>query len=370
MVAQPTATQRPNKRLLQILSGDIWAGKENQVLQQSLALRDLGWEITVLLFNRGESERRFAAVELATLAVDESAGFSSFLREIWALGLSDYDAIAVHGHKELAVAVMLRARFGTPVISTFHGTLEKHSGLKSIQIRLVASARKLCSRLFARRIVCVSHALAKELEIDWHKTVVVHNVTDLGVVSLQPAIAPETEFANSLYIAVVGRLVKIKQLELALEAFALFANSHSDYQLLIVGDGPELDALRHLAESLECRARIHFLGFQPAAEWFIARAQVLLITSEREGIPTVVLEAIKFGTPVVSTPLDGVKEVLALIGAYPCHFGSSPTELAQALSLGCSQAFNRVAGAEKLMENFSPKAAAAKLDLIYTDRSV
>lgn len=109
--------------------------------------------------------------------------------------------------------------------------------------------------------------------------------------------------------------VALKNREKAITAFAAFANEHSDAELVFVGrDGTSeehaaarLRAWKELAGQLGIERRVHFAGERRDIPNVLAAADVLLLTSTREGLPGVVLEATAAGIPVVASALPGVR---------------------------------------------------------------
>lgn len=97
----------------------------------------------------------------------------------------------------------------------------------------------------------------------------------------------------------VGRLVPAKMLPDLLIAFA--AETADDDRLILVGDGPLRPELERLAERLNVRHRVEFIGHTVRPWSFVASADVLVLASETEGMPNAVLESLALGTPVLAT---------------------------------------------------------------------
>jgi len=113
-------------------------------------------------------------------------------------------------------------------------------------------------------------------------------------------------------IVYAGRLIEHKRIDLLLEALALLA---SDTRLEVIGDGPQRSSLEAQAHALEIDDRVDFCGVLPEPEdvWRrIARADCLVIPSEREGFGLTALEAMALGTPVIycSSPQSAVGDVV------------------------------------------------------------
>ena len=105
----------------------------------------------------------------------------------------------------------------------------------------------------------------------------------------------------------VGRLVSKARFDRLLEAMVFLPhNAH----LAIAGEGPLRGALGQLAESLGLRDRVRFLGYCPDVGAVMEALDVLVITSDREGMAGVMLEAMSRGVPVVSTDVSGAREGL------------------------------------------------------------
>ncbi len=116
----------------------------------------------------------------------------------------------------------------------------------------------------------------------------------------------------------VGRLVEKKGFDDLLRACAQMKNAGRKFRCLIVGEGEEADTLRALRESLGLAGHVELLGALPreevvalmtAASVFAAPC-VVGDDGNRDGLPTVLLEAMALGTPCVSTPVTGIPEVV------------------------------------------------------------
>jgi len=81
-------------------------------------------------------------------------------------------------------------------------------------------------------------------------------------------------------------------------------------RVLVAGQGPHEAHLRAVAESLDGRGRIRFLGHCPDVRPVLAAADLFVLPSHREGLPNAVLEAMAVGVPVVATAVDGTGEVV------------------------------------------------------------
>lgn len=118
--------------------------------------------------------------------------------------------------------------------------------------------------------------------------------------------------ARDDHIMFVGSLIKRKGIDYLLQAFAMIETALPETMLLIVGEGPELDALKLLAVELGIAARVRFTGMldRVSVRKFMQGARVLVLPSTEEGQGVVMLEALACGTPVIGTAVGGIPEVI------------------------------------------------------------
>lgn len=141
----------------------------------------------------------------------------------------------------------------------------------------------------------------------------VYNGLDL---SSFPYAAPADRPAT---VAAVGRLVEKKGFDDLLDAAALLIAAGRDVRIVLVGSGEQEPALRAQAERLGLGDRLQMVGGLPqhrvaeivADAAVFAAPCVVGADGNRDGLPTVLLEAMALGTPCVATPVTGIPEVIA-----------------------------------------------------------
>jgi glycosyltransferase involved in cell wall biosynthesis len=108
----------------------------------------------------------------------------------------------------------------------------------------------------------------------------------------------------------VGRLVYQKGLDLAVHALSGLQDLNWEWN--IIGDGPEMNALQSLVESMGIRDRITFLGWQSREELIqcYKQSNLFLFPSRHEGMPNAVLEAMASGLPVIASRIAGNEELV------------------------------------------------------------
>jgi glycosyltransferase involved in cell wall biosynthesis len=118
-----------------------------------------------------------------------------------------------------------------------------------------------------------------------------------------PADAPLALFA--------GRLAAQKGVDDLLKALDLLQHVRPDLRTLIVGDGPLRARLEEAARAFRLDDAVRFLGHRDDVPRLLAAADLLVLPSYYEGLPNVVLEAMRSRKPVVATAAPGTTEVVA-----------------------------------------------------------
>jgi len=114
------------------------------------------------------------------------------------------------------------------------------------------------------------------------------------------------------YVLFVGSLKLEKDVETLLYAFAQVRNSFPGARLVIVGDGPEMSTLRHRAKELDILDSVEWRGIVPYSQLgaVYSGASVFVLPSVHESFGRVLIEAMNYRVPVVSTDTEGGREVV------------------------------------------------------------
>ena len=207
---------------------------------------------------------------------------------------------------------------------TLHGLrFETTKGLKR---RILIYAERLACR-FAHRVICVSQSVREKAVASGltsrERTVVLGSGSCNGVDVLRFAATPEmmrraAELRRQLgipvrapVVAFVGRLTRDKGIPELMEAFLQLGNRFPDLRLLLVGcfqDGDPLPV--DTRRCVETHPHVIFGGAVQDTAPYYAIADVLVLPSHREGLPTVVLEAQAASKPVIGASATGIVDVV------------------------------------------------------------
>jgi glycosyltransferase involved in cell wall biosynthesis len=114
---------------------------------------------------------------------------------------------------------------------------------------------------------------------------------------------------NEHFLLMIAEFNPGKRHRDALTAFAQL--DRADMTLVFAGVGPLEEEMKALAQHLGISERVLFLGYRRDIPVLLKAASALLLPSEREGLPRAILEALCMGTPVISTQIRGVEDLLA-----------------------------------------------------------
>ncbi|MDO4430226.1 MAG: glycosyltransferase [Lonepinella koalarum] len=139
---------------------------------------------------------------------------------------------------------------------------------------------------------------------------------------------------NEEYIIQVARLDKIKRHEDLINIYYELSKKGIKEKLYILGYGKEYENLKSLINKLELNDKCILLGEVKNPYPYIKNAKLFLHTSEREGLPTVLLESLILNTPVISTDCPtGPKEILSFGAGKLIPLGNQEKFIKEAFNL-------------------------------------
>jgi len=281
-------------KIVQLLAtaGGIWGGMERHTLDLAVAQAEAGQEVHLVADPR-YAVRAPAGIEFHALDVSRSRHNPVLCWQLRCL-LKSLQPDVVHAQGAKAAALLSAQsgwlqRAGCVCVGTVHGTKSGH---------------KAYARLDA--VIAVSAAIAAQLKHP-HVEVITNGVAprtpDPDV--LAGCREQRTHWTGDLVLA-IGRLVPVKGYDVLLQAWPDSMDAH----LLILGDGPEREALQKLVSQRGLQRHVSFAGHSTAVTEWLHLADAMVISSHREGFPYVLVEALQAGCPVLSTAVSGVSEIL------------------------------------------------------------
>ncbi len=198
------------------------------------------------------------------------------------------------------------------------------------------------------RYACVSEAVARFSAqfggLRPETLVVIPNGVDLGQFPARPARLSPPLPPGRRIVTFAGRLEPQKGAQWLIETAPRWLARATNHDLLVAGSGPEGPKLEQLCQDLGIADRVHFLGWRPDLAAVLAASDILVLPSQWEGMPNVVLQAMASRLPVLASDVEGVCELLG------------PAAVEQTVPYGQSEAFS-----SRILEILSDPVLAADL---------
>lgn len=215
----------------------------------------------------------------------------------------------------VVVFAKIISRVKTKVIVTEHSTFSM--GQKKLHF-MKRTIMKVLVRLFYSRagvVVAVSNGVADDLiqstMIKLQNVHTIYNPIDIEEIQEKSKENPDHPWleGDNTFLLGIGRLEIVKDFGTLIRAFAKLEIKNK--KLIILGEGTERGNLEKLVSELGLVESVALPGFVSNPYAYLAHADVFVLSSRHEGLPTVLIEALACGTPVVSTDCpSGPREIL------------------------------------------------------------
>ena len=315
------ASATPKLRVCHVMTADLWAGAEVQLLTLATHLQvqdDV--DLHVVLFNDGvlaaELRQRGIPVTVVSEAAHGPVLIVGFLARFFSL--HGIQLVHTHRYKDSLLAIVAARLAGVRhVVRTVHGLTEPARGWAWLKSVMFEAIDRLALSYFADLVIAVSGHTAETLRRAGCRAPIIqiHNGLDL---SSTAAVRGRDEMRDELgiprdafLIGTVGRLAAVKAHDDLIHAARDLFASHPRAALVIVGGGPLAGRLESLAARLGIADRVFLPGARRDALDITAALDVFVLPSRSEGTPMALLEAMALGTPVVATAVGGVPEIVA-----------------------------------------------------------
>lgn len=305
-------------KIIQLASGDLWAGAEVQLFHLAARLvRTSNVKLLVVLLNPGQlaSELKTHGVEVHILNETVLSGFA-ILRQFHAI-VKNFQPDVIHTHrtKENVIGGLIAKLNGCKSVRTVHGASEFVFNITNIRQVVFHIADKFTGFLLQKKIIAVSDDLKQKLLADYpeSKLAVIHNCVDVAFVENKANEFCDIPVDTLQYnIAFVGRFVAVKRVDIFFEIAKMTITANPDKEILfhMIGDGPLYEYISNKVKADALGDKIKLYGFISNTAPVIKRMNLLIFTSDHEGLPMTLLEAMVLGVPVLSRNLTTIRSVL------------------------------------------------------------
>jgi L-malate glycosyltransferase len=302
-----------------LASGDLLAGAEIMLLNLAQSLQSSDEiKLTVILLNYGELEKRLINNHIHTIVFDEQkySSLAIFLKLTRYLRENRPNLLHTHRIKENIIGSMA-AKIASPKIKsirTIHGAPE-------CKYRIINFRQNILHFLdifTAKYIQELSITVSEDLEEKYSR-----HIADNKILTIENGINfPDIEECKkarlswpgpyeNIKVSFIGRLNSVKRVDIFIElAKYTFDHKLQNYSFYIFGDGPLSGDVRHSLSDLPDNFYIYQMGFKENIHEYLCQSDILVITSDHEGLPISALEAISYKVPIIAHGVGGIPKLL------------------------------------------------------------
>ncbi|WP_354682051.1 glycosyltransferase [Cupriavidus necator] len=312
MAAEQPATVAKPLRILVITTGLRLGGAEQQIAALARAFVALGHSVAIVSLTEGQEIDLPAGIPVTELGMRKTPlSMLAALRKTRRV-VRQWRPDVIHSHMvhgNLFARALTRTGRMPPVVCSAHSAREGGT-LRTLAYRLTDRWCALTTHVSeAGRQAMVASGAAPA-----RRVIVMPNGIDTSRFRPDDAVRERVRRdlglgAQDVLVLNVGRLVAEKDQATLIEAFRLVARAVPDARLVIVGEGPMRSALAARIEQWGLASAVTLAGARSDVPDLLCAADIFALSSQIEGMPLAVGEALATGLPVVATAAAGVAEL-------------------------------------------------------------
>jgi glycosyltransferase involved in cell wall biosynthesis len=307
-------------KILYCITGADIGGAQKHLLYLTEWFSQKGHEVHVVLGEEGTLREELAKqnIETTVIPIPRTIKIWEDTKAIWKLFvfMKKGRYHLVHSHSSIAGIIARLAGFFNRIdknIYTAHGFVFTDPTLSSKKRRLYLLLEKVFSWVSTDIITVsnfdfkqgIAHGIARR------KMSVIHNgIPGKQIISIVKweKMQQRLHKRNTKVVGFVGRFASEKNLDMLLRVASRFRGQNVEFWL--IGDGPLYEHYQNEIREQKLEAIVQLKGNQDNVLEWMDQMHTMVITSHKEGLPYVLLEACSRGLPVISTDVGGVKEVI------------------------------------------------------------
>ena len=274
-------------------------------------------KLLVVLLNSGQLEEHLTQQGVEVCVLDESLLSSVLIFKQFNNIVKGFrpDIIHTHRAKENVIGGLTAKLHGCKSVRTVHGASEFDANLIQFRRFIFKQLDIFAGRLFQQKIIVVSDELKQKLSVSFSqaKLTIINNCVDINYIDTKASEPSNIHVDdNKFNVAFVGRFVPVKRVDIFynIAKATVIANPASDCVFHMIGDGPLYEDIAQRIAEDALGERIKQYGFVANTAPLLKQMDLLLFTSDHEGLPMTLLEAMALGVPVLSRNLPSMRSVL------------------------------------------------------------
>ena len=283
-------------KVLHVLASNQFSGAENVVCQ---IIKMFDGEIEMAYcspdgqIRNALTERNISFLPITKLSKKE-------LKKV----IKQYRPDIIHAHDMRASFIVSCVNGKIPFISHIHNNAFDSRGMSLKSIAYLFAGLKAKHIFWVSKSAFNGYKFHKKLQ---DKSSILCNVIDID--ALYERLNEDTN-SYAYDIAYLGRLTYPKNPQRMIGIISQVVAQRPSTKIAVIGTGDLEDEVKRLAKELNVDKNVDFLGFVRNPLKILHDSKVMIMTSRWEGTPMCALEAMALGVPIVSTPVDGLKDLI------------------------------------------------------------
>ena len=318
-------------RVLQVITKGEWAGAQRVVYEIGKYIKEnrnneIDLEVAagddgLLLHKLSELGIKVYVLKYLKREINPVIDYKGY-REMEKLILENrYDVVHCHSTKAGILGRLAANKLRVDkVIYTVHGfwPIFQYKGFRQ-------NIAIMIERYMARRTTHMVFISKSDIEIAKHLKIYHSKTSNLIYNSITLPQVVKSSLRSELNVnddvKIIGNISRVGEqknpirfVKIANEYIKLYDDNHTVF--VWIGDGPLIDEVKHLIEEYGIANKVFFIGFRDHAERYMIDLNLLLMTSNWEGMPITILEAIGLNVPILSSDVGGISEIIGKNHVY------------------------------------------------------
>lgn len=286
------------RKVLHILSSNRFSGAEN-VACQIIKMFEGEYEM-YYCSPKGSIEKKLKEENVKYIGIDK-LNYKNLKKVVSEL---KPHIIYAHDYRASCFATLLSKK--TKIISHLHSNNLKRRKFNFQTLLFYILSKKISKIIWVSNSAYDNFYFQDNTSIK-NKSIILYNIiNDTEVLSK----ANENIIKENYDLVFLGRLVDVKNPERLIEIIRKVKIKKNDIKLAIIGDGEKKQKLQKLISDYGLESSVNFLGYLSNPFPFLKKSKLMVMTSIYEGTPMAALEAQCLGLPIISTPVDGLVDII------------------------------------------------------------
>ena len=379
-------------KILYLITKSNWGGAQMNVYQLATSMAKLGHEAVVALGGNGILKEKLDKAGIRTISVESMGRDISVFKDISsALDIFNLirkerpDIIHLHSPKASGIGALCARLIGIKkIVYTVHGWTFNED--RPFYQKFLIAIASWTTTILSTHVINISQKeTGQTLQFPFVKKKVRYipnGIPEIDFINQKEArdfisekisdkISKEELKNSKIWIGTISELHKNKGLRYLLQGIKEVEKDYNDLSYFIIGKGDEEKELQKMIDDLGLGKKVFLVGFIDQAPRYLKAFNIFTLTSIKEGLPYVLLEAGKAGLPCISTLVGGIGDIIEDMKSGILIQPKKSTEIANAIRYVLSNKdAQREYGKnleETVKQNYSLEKMISKIEALYKE---